>query len=149
MRIRNILSKWCGAPRGLAVLSLLVLAFALVARYGLMESGWLPAECGGSLADGVQGWCAAKWALIQSFLHQRLGWVSLVTGVLAFAVRSKGLALVGWFTGIAGLVLYSFDYAAVGAMLSLLVLARRFAQEGGREQQSGREPGDGLGVERL
>lgn len=149
MRIRNILSKWCGAPRGLAVLSLLVLAFALVARYGLMESGWLPAECGGSLAEGVQGWCAAKWALIQSFLHQRLGWVSLVAGVLAFAVRSKGLALVGWFTGIAGLVLYSFDYAAVGAMLSLLVLARRFAQEEGREQQSGREPGDGLGVERL
>lgn len=149
MRIRNILSKWCGAPRGLAVLSLLVLAFALVARYGLMESGWLPAECGGSLAEGVQGWCAAKWALIQSFLHQRLGWVSLVAGVLAFAVRSKGLALVGWFTGIAGLVLYSFDYAAVGAMLSLLVLARRFAQEGGGEQQSGREPGDGLGVERL
>ncbi len=149
MRIRNILSKWCGAPRGLAVLSLLVLAFALVARYGLMESGWLPAECGGSLAEGVQGWCAAKWALIQSFLHQRLGWVSLVAGVLAFAVRSKGLALVGWFTGIAGLVLYSFDYAAVGAMLSLLVLARRFVQEGGREQQSGREPGDGLGVERL
>nr|MBL8454697.1 hypothetical protein [Zoogloeaceae bacterium] len=133
----------------MAVLSLLVLAFALVARYGLMESGWLPAECGGSLAEGVQGWCAAKWALIQSFLHQRLGWVSLVAGVLAFAVRSKGLALVGWFTGIAGLVLYSFDYAAVGAMLSLLVLARRFAQEGGREQQSGREPGDGLGVERL
>ncbi|HRD34488.1 MAG TPA: hypothetical protein PLR02_09550 [Rhodocyclaceae bacterium] len=131
------------------MLSLLVLAFALVARYGLMESGWLPAECGGSLAEGVQGWCAAKWALIQSFLHQRLGWVSLVAGVLAFAVRSKGLALVGWFTGIAGLVLYSFDYAAVGAMLSLLVLARRFVQEGGREQQSGREPGDGLGVERL
>lgn len=114
-----------------------------------MESGWLPAECGGSLAEGVQGWCGAKWALIQSFVHQRLGWVSLVAGVLAFVTRSRLLALCGWLIGIAGLVLYSFDYAAVGAVLSLLVLARHLAQEGNGNQQSHREPSERLGVERL
>lgn len=131
------------------MLSLLVLVFALVARYGLMESGLVAAECGGSLAEGVQGWCGAKWALIQSFVHQRLGWVSLVAGVVAFVMRCRLLALCGWFTGIAGLVLYSFDYAAVGAVLSLLVLARHLAQEGKGDQQSHHEPGDRLGVERL
>lgn len=129
--------------------SLLVLAFALVARYGMLESGWLPAQCGGSLAAGVQGWCSAKWVLIQSFVDQRLGWVSLGAGVLAFASRGRTMALIGWFTGIAGLVLYSFDPAAVGAVLSLLVLARLHAQERYREQQAHREPGERLGVERL
>lgn len=143
------MSKCCGAIQGLVLLSLLVLVFALAARYGLMESGWLPAECGGSLAEGVQGWCGAKWMLIQSFIHQRLGWVSLVAGVLAFVTRSRLLALCGWFTGIAGLVLYSFDYAAVGAVLSLLVLARHLAQEGNGNQQAHHEPGERLGVERL
>lgn len=126
-----------------------MLATALVLRYGLMESGWLPAECGGSLAEGVLGWCGAKWALIQSFVHQRMGWVSLAAGVLAFVTRRKGLALLGWFTGIAGLVLYSFDYAAVGAVLSLLVLARQLAQEGNGKQQADRDPGERLGIERL
>lgn len=126
-----------------------MLGLALLARYGLMESGWLPAECGGSLADGILSWCGAKWALIQSFLHQRMGWVSLLAGMLAFLTRSKGLALIGWFSGVAGLVLYSFDYAAVGAVLSLLVLARHRAQERNRNQQSHREPGERLGVEGL
>lgn len=149
MKIKYVLSKCYNTAQGLAVLSLLVLVFALVGRYGLMESGWLPAECGGSLAEGVQGWCGAKWALIQSFVHQRLGWVSLVAGVLAFVTRSRLLALCGWLIGIAGLVLYSFDYAAVGAVLSLLVLARHLAQEGNGNQQSHREPSERLGVERL
>lgn len=149
MKVQYDLAKWFYAWPRFAALSLVMLSFALIARYGFMESGWLSAECDGTVAEGFEGWCAAKWLLIQSFLDQRLGWVSLIAGSLAFLSRSMSLALAGWLTGIAGLILYSFDYAAVGAVLSLLVWARGHAQKRNREQQSDCQPGDGLRVEGL
>ncbi len=126
-----------------------VLAVALGVRYGLLESGFLPADCGGSLAEGVDGWCGVKWAVVQSFVHQRLGWASLAFGIAAFLLRRRELAWSGWLTGVAGLVLYSFDMSAVGALLSLLVLARAAEERRARQDEAGEQPGDGLGVGRL
>lgn len=126
--------------------SMLVLVGVLVFRYGVLEANVLPAECGGSIAEGLQGWCGVKWAIVQTFVHQRLGWLSLIAGIAAFFTRGRLLARLGWFSGLAGLVLYSFDYAAVGAMLSLLVLGRQLAQEGYGEQQADDQPGAGLRV---
>lgn len=125
------------------------IASAALVRYGLIEGGRLPAECGGSLAQGVQGWCGVKWLVLQSFMQQRLGWLSLVCGVAAFALRRRGLAWVGWVSGLGGLVLYNFELAAVGGMLSLLVLTRPTAQERGGKDPAGEQPRDGLGVGRL
>ena len=100
--------------------SLLVVVIGV--RYGLLENGVLPRDC---LAPGSpEITCAFKTALVQSFLHQRLGWVALLFGVLAFVTGRRKAAWAGWLAGLAGLVLYSYEPAAVGAMLSLLVLAR-------------------------
>lgn len=143
---RNILSKYCGAAAGLVLASVLLLGAVLLFRYGVLEANVLPAECGGSVAEGLQGWCGVKWAIVQTFVHQRLGWVSLIAGVAAVLTRGRLLARLGWFSGLAGLVLYSFDYAAVGAMLSLLVIGRQLAEKGRGEQQADDHPGAGLRV---
>lgn len=111
-----------------AVVSAVVLAIALWLRYGLFEAGVFPTSCGISLADGLQGMCLAKWALLQTFAQERLGWLSLLAGLAAFALRVKPLAWAGWFAGIAGLVLYSYNFAAVGLLLSLLVIVRAYVR---------------------
>ncbi|NMG75104.1 hypothetical protein GPA25_10090 [Aromatoleum diolicum] len=115
----------------------------------MLESGVLPSNCGTTFAEGLQGACLAKWLLVQSFMQQRLGWLSLTLGLAAFVLRRSPLAWGGWISGLAGLVLYNFDYAAVGALLSLVVLVRAGSQGWGRQQQSGDEPADGLGIGRF
>ena len=119
-------------------------AIALWLRHGLLEAGVLPRDC--TLADAPAGACVFKDALVQTFLHQRLGWVSLAAGVLAFVLSSCRLAWVGWLTGVAGLVLYSYDPAAVGALLALLVLLGTDEQGRQGQGQSDQQPGDRLRV---
>ncbi|WP_407280306.1 hypothetical protein U5817_07940 [Aromatoleum evansii] len=136
-----------GGIAGLVGVSAVVLAAVLLLRYAVLEAGAFPADCKPLFADGPEGLCLVKWALVQAFMQQRLGWVSLALGVVAFASGRRPAAWAGWLSGIAGLVLYSFDYAAVGAMLSLLVLARNGAQARGGKEQSRGEPRDGLRVE--
>lgn len=104
----------------------------------------LPRDC--TLADAPAAACIFKDALVQSFLHQRLGWVSLGAGVLAFVLSCRRLAWVGWLTGVAGLVLYSYDPAAVGGLLALLVLVGTDEQGRQGERESDQQPGDGLRV---
>ncbi|HJV25746.1 MAG TPA: hypothetical protein VJ673_08660 [Aromatoleum sp.] len=111
------------------VVSALVLAIAVWLRYGLFEAGVFPTSCGISLADGLQGLCLAKWVLLQTFAQERLGWLSLVAGLAAFALRVKPVAWAGWFAGVAGLVLYSYNFAAVGLLLSLLVIVREYGRK--------------------
>jgi hypothetical protein len=130
----------------LIAVSAAVLATAFGIRYGLLEAGVFPIDCGGALAEGLAGWCAAKWLVVQSFMQERLGWLSLVLGVAAFVLRRRTLAWGGWLTGLTGLVLYSFDPAAVGALLSLLVLARNGSQHRRGEDEPGGEPADRLRV---
>lgn len=120
-------------------------ALAAGVRYGLLESGVLPRQC----VDFAAPACALKWLVVQSFLDQRLGWLSLGCGLAAFVANRRALAWGGWITGLAGLLLYSFDYAAVGAMLSLLVLVRSAPRRRHREEQAGEQPADGLRVGRL
>ncbi|MCC4114681.1 hypothetical protein LLG90_04865 [Aromatoleum toluclasticum] len=138
-----------GAVARLFRVSSIVLVAVLLLRYAVLEASVFPADCKPLLADGPEGMCLAKWALVQLFMQQRLGWVSLVLGVLAFVSRRRPVAWGGWLCGVAGLVLYSFDYAAVGAMLSLLVLARDGTQARRGEDQPRGEPRDGLRVEGL
>jgi hypothetical protein len=126
-----------------------VLLAALGIRYGMLESGLLPTDCGGSLAEGVAGWCGVKWLVVQSFIQQRLGWVSFACGLVAFVSGRRAAAWAGWLTGLGGLVLYNFDLAAIGALLALLVLVRDGAQGRGGKREPGDEPSDRLGVGRL
>ncbi len=143
----NVLQE-CGAAR-IALWGGVVLAAVLGIRYGLLEAGVLPRDCS---AESASLWlCGFKTALVQSFLHQRLGWFALACGALAFALSCRRLAWWGWLAGIAGLVLYSYDYAAVGALLALLVLGRPRdgAQHGQGKAEAGQQPADGLRVGRL
>ncbi|WP_332671775.1 hypothetical protein [Aromatoleum sp.] len=146
--VRKYFHTYCD-PKAIGAVGAAVLAAALVLRYGALEAGVFPLDCGGVSADGFDGLCAAKWLLVESFLHERLGWLSLVLGLAAFMTRRRGFAWGGWVGGIAGLVLYSFNPAAVGALLSLLVLARAASERRRGEEQTGEQPRDGLRVGRL
>ena len=129
------------------VSAIVVLGAAFAVRHGLLESGVLPRDC--SLAEAHRGLCVFKTVLVESFLQQRVGWFSLACGLCAFALGCRRLAWAGWLSGLAGLVFYSYDPAAVGALLSLLVLARPHQHDGQGERQAGQQPADGLGVRRL
>lgn len=61
-----------------------------------------------------------------------------------FACRR--LAWVGWLCGVAGLVLYSQDPAAVGALLALLVLVGTHEQDRKGKRQTDEQPADGLRI---
>lgn len=145
---RNNLGKYGVAA--ILLSALLVLGSACAVRYGLLESGVLPRDC--TLPEAQGGMCVFKTALVHSFLHQRMGWFSLACGGLAFVLGCRRLAWGGWLSGLAGLVLYSYDPAAVGMLLSLLVLARPEQGADKRRQgkdEAGGQPGDGLGVGRF
>lgn len=109
--------------RTIVVAAVVVLALALGARYGLIENGVLPRDCTLPEAEAQSGLCALKWTLVQMFHEQRIGIFSLICGAFAFVLGCRRLGWAGWLAGVAGLVLYSYDYAAVGALLGLLVLA--------------------------
>ena len=142
---RNSSGKY-GAT-AIIISALVVLGAALAVRHGLLESGVLPRDC--SLTEAQSGLCVFKTVLVQSFMQQRVGWFSLACGVLAFALGCRRLAWAGWLSGLAGLVFYSYDPAAVGGLLSLFVLARPRKENGKGEQQTDQQPGDGLRVRRL
>lgn len=102
--------------------SLVILLAVFALRYGLIEAGRLPADCDGARASTLA--CTGKWLLVQSFLHQRLGWLALALALAAFTFESRRTALIAWLTALAGLVLYNYDHAGVAAMMSLLVWVR-------------------------
>lgn len=128
----------------IAASALIILGTAMSIRYGMLENGLLPRDC--TAAGTPAGPCAFKWALVQSFLHQRVGWASLLFGALAFGFACRKLAWAGWVAGLLGLVFYSFDPAAVGALLSLLVLSRPRGERGQGHGEADEKPGDGLRV---
>ena len=112
------------ALRGLALAALVALA-ALALRRLAIEPAAIAHAC-----DPVpwQGACAARSALLRTFAHQELGWAAFASGAVATLLRSSRLAHLALAAGGAGLVLYSPEPAAVGALLGLLVLARASAQ---------------------
>lgn len=108
------------------------LGLALWLRYGVLEAGRLPVDC---TADG--GWvCGFKTALVWSFLGNKLGWLALGSGVLAFVSGFRPLAWLGWASGLLGLVLYCFDASAVGSLAALLALIRMPQPGPGGQQQA-------------
>ena len=97
-----------------------VLGLALWARYGLIEPEGIAHACLGS-----EEWhCVLRDLIVATFNRQQLGYVAVGAAVFALAPTLRPLAWLAWASGIAGLVLYSWDYSAVGVVLALLVLAR-------------------------
>ncbi|MDR3087082.1 MAG: hypothetical protein LBU45_03935 [Azoarcus sp.] len=109
---------------GRIVLSAAMLGLALLAlRYGVIENELLPRDCGAGSSPATLS-CGLTWLLIQSYQMQRLGWCALAFGALGFFLGSRRCAWIGWLAGVAGMALYSVDYAAPGALLGLFTLLR-------------------------
>jgi hypothetical protein len=123
-------------------LAVIVAALAAYARRYYIEPETIAFACE---ANPSQGWCTARSLLIQTFAQGGLGWASLAaaalaTGALAAAApavppafASASLlavlaAYAAWLLGVAGLILYCYEFAAVGALTGALVLLRTLSQ---------------------
>ena len=107
---------------GAAWPALLVALVAGLLRYYAVEPEQIAHAC---QPDPWSGLCAARSALIQLFLGQRIGWAALLVAVVALVLRRRAVASVALALAGAGLVLYSPEPSAAALVMSLLVLARR------------------------
>lgn len=103
------------------VLPLLALALAFALRLYAIEPSHIGHACDPS---PWSGWCAARTALIMTFRFQEIGWAALAAGIAATLLRRAWLGQLALALGFIGLVLYSYEPAAVGALLGALVLFR-------------------------
>jgi hypothetical protein len=103
------------------LLPLLTLAAAIGLRLLVIEPSHLAHACDPA---PWSGWCAGRTALIMSFRFQELGWAALAVGIVASFVRRRWLGQLALALGLAGLVLYSYEPAVVGALLGTLVIVR-------------------------
>ncbi|RPH66041.1 MAG: hypothetical protein EHM83_04925 [Burkholderiales bacterium] len=104
-----------------AIPALLALVLALVARHAVVEPADIAHACDPA---PWAGWCAGRTLLVYSFATQGIGWLALAAGTLATLLRRRRTAQLALVAGTAGLVLYSFEPSAFGALLGLMVLVR-------------------------
>ena len=102
-------------------LPLLALALAVALRLYVIEPSHIGHACDPA---PWSGWCAARTALVMSFRFEEIGWAAFAAGVAATFVRRAWLGQLALAAGLAGLVLYSYEPAVVGALLGLLVIFR-------------------------
>jgi hypothetical protein len=107
-----------------AVLAIAVALAALAVRMTVIEPAAIAHACDPA---PWQGACALRTALTRLFQNQELGWLAFAAGALATLLRAPRLATFALASGAAGLVLYSVEPAAVGALLGMLVLVRAAA----------------------
>ena len=99
----------------------LALALAAALRYGLVEPADATARCDGGAKDAM---CLLRAWTIQSFVHQRIGWVALTLAIAATLGGSRKVAAVALFTACASLVLYTTELGAPAALMAALVFVR-------------------------
>ena len=99
----------------------IALVVALLLRYLVVESTDLALHCD---MHRWEGWCGVRTALVLSFFRQDLGWVALVLSLLACWRQSLLMARLSLTLAVAGLILYSYEPAAVAALVAAMLLAR-------------------------
>lgn len=122
--------------RDLALVAL-VLAGSALLRYQAIEPVAIRNVCG---AMPWEGWCALRSLVMLPFRHREIGWIGLAVAATGYAAsRLAGpssdsgrlatlLSRLGLALGAAGLILYSFDPAAVALILGAFTLARLRAE---------------------
>lgn len=102
---------------------LVVVSFGLSlwARFGLIEQRELGFFCDGGGRTPI---CDVRWLIVQTFNHYGSGYLALFLGLLAAITRSGFVGCLAAVVGAAGLVLYTWDFAAIGFLLGILTLAR-------------------------
>ncbi len=109
------------------VIQVLLLAAALA---GLMQAIRLlliePDEMALACAAAAQQWqCQLRDLAIQGFVKHLYGPISIIAALLALLGGIWLFAVLAMLAGMAGVVLYDFDLAAVGLLLSALYLVHR------------------------
>ena len=99
----------------------IALVVALLLRYLVVESTDLALHCD---MHRWEGWCGVRTALVLSFFRQDLGWVALVLSLLAGWRQSLLMTRLSLALAVAGLILYSYEPAAVAALVAAMLLAR-------------------------
>jgi hypothetical protein len=90
-------------------------------RFVLVEPAAMIAACEGNTTRGICFW---RQMVIEVFVHQRIGWFALATGLAATVLRWSWLASLAALAGVTAILLYSAELGAGGVLLGLLVLAR-------------------------
>jgi len=101
-----------------------VLVATLLLRHFVIEPAAIAHACDPAPWLGA---CALRSTVILSFVNQEVGWLALAAGLVATLVRGVWPARLAVWAGVAGLVLYSYEPAAVGALLGLMVVVRAAA----------------------
>ena len=131
---RSILDDARAALRDVAIAGLAGCAFGAALRYGLVERDSLGIACESGLPD----WrCAPRALVVQAFLHQAFAILSLLAATVAAWRRQRALAGLAVIAGVAGMMLYRFEWSALGTLAGALVLARieRDGQQDGEAER--------------
>lgn len=104
----------------------IALGVALLLRYLMVENTELALHCD---VHRFEGWCAVRTPLVVAFFRQDLGVVALVLAALGCWRQSRVLARWALSVAVAGLILYSYQPAAVAALVSVMLLARINARQ--------------------
>jgi hypothetical protein len=120
------------------VLKVLLFAAALAAlmqaiRLLLVEPDEMAQTC---LVDATQWPCQIRNLAIQGFARHLYGPISIAAALLAWLGGIRVFAVVAMLSGMAGMVLYDFELAALGFTLGALLLAR----DAGSSDASANEP---------
>lgn len=118
------------------LLILAALAASWWARHALFEQNEMVFFCNGG---GQTLPCQIRRLVEQSFSHLGLGYAALLLGLLAAATRSGLAGLLAGMVGMAGLVLYCWDYAGAGFLLGVLTLARAQFDKRRPQHRSGQQ----------
>ncbi len=112
------------AWRSLALVVLICIAglgLATLTRQRLIEPADMTAYCDGGASGTI---CVLRAWIIQTFVHQRIGWFALALAVLATVTAWPSAAALALFAACAGMVLYTTELCAPAALLAMLVFVR-------------------------
>lgn len=110
--------------RPLLPVLLVVLATAALAwwiRKGLVEPDVIGSLCS---ASGAPAWCEVRRLVIEGFVRNVYGYVSVLAALLALWRRVEALAWLALVSGLVGCVLYRFEPAGAGLLAAVLILGR-------------------------
>lgn len=105
---------------------------AMCLRRQLIEPDAMGRLCG---TEGAPWWCILRQWLVTGFVNNAYGIASIAAVVAAMVARQAALAWLGLVAGIVGCILYRFDPAGAGVLLSALVLARLGLPADGEQRQ--------------
>ncbi|MDD5034627.1 MAG: hypothetical protein PHE55_07685 [Methylococcaceae bacterium] len=118
------------------LLILASLGLSVWVRFHVIE----PSEIGFFCDGGGQSLlCNIRGIIVQSFDHYGLGYFSLFLGILATLTRAGNVGLLAGMIGMAGLILYCWDYSALGFLLGALTLARAQFDEYRAQHRAGQQ----------